>query len=119
MSPEGHLRRFDRAPLTSAVALKADIRLRRNVRRGGPQTDMSRCVRKIGSRKWTRLELPNASLRDLGELAAELSQRPAVRHADSRHLQSRYRTDRKTDAHFCRTPFNVRPGTDATAPARL
>ena len=72
MSPEGHLRRFDRAPLTSAVALKADIRLRRNVRRGGPQTDMSRCVRKIGSRKWTRLELPNASLRDLGELAAEI-----------------------------------------------
>ena len=55
----------------------------------------------------------------LGELAGALSQRPAVLHADSRHLQSHYRTDRKTDVHFCRTPFNVRPGTGATARARL
>ena len=44
------------------------------------------------------------SLRALAELAAELSQRPAVRHADSRHLQSQHRTDCKTGVHFCRTP---------------
>jgi hypothetical protein len=30
-----------------------------------------------------------------------------------------YRTVAKTDVHFCGTPFNVRPGTGATAPARL
>jgi hypothetical protein len=52
-------------------------------------------------------------------LAAELSKRLAVRHADSRHLQSHYRADRKTDVHFCTTPLSVRPGTGATAPARL
>ena len=32
--------------------------------------------------------------------AGEFSQRPAVLHADSRHLQSHYRTDRKTDFTF-------------------
>jgi hypothetical protein len=31
MSQMGHLRRFERAPVTSAVTLKADILLRRNI----------------------------------------------------------------------------------------
>jgi hypothetical protein len=44
------------------------------------------------------------SLHAPAELAAELSQRPAVRHADSRHLQSQHRTDCKTSVHSCRTP---------------
>ena len=46
----------------------------------------------------------SVSLRALAELAAELSERPAIRHADSRHLQSQHRTDCKTGVHFCRTP---------------
>ena len=36
----GHLRRFERAPLTSAVPPKADICLRCNICRNGPQADM-------------------------------------------------------------------------------
>ena len=41
---------------------------------------------------------------EIGPLAAERSQRPAVRQADSGHLQSQHRTDRKTGVHSCSTP---------------
>ena len=44
------------------------------------------------------------SLRAPAELAAELSQGPAVRHADTGYLQSQHRTDCKTGVHSCRTP---------------
>jgi hypothetical protein len=38
--PQHHLRPFERAPATSAVHLKADIRLHANIRPGGPCADL-------------------------------------------------------------------------------
>jgi hypothetical protein len=35
----GHQRRFERTPATSETSLRADIRLRRNIRRSGPLSD--------------------------------------------------------------------------------
>ena len=57
---------------------------------------------------------PDVSLRNPRELAAETSRCSAVRHADTRRLQSD-----QSDVHFCATPSNVRPGIGATVRARL
>ena len=40
MSAMGHQRRFERLSTTSAVTPRTDIRLRRNIRRDGPQGDI-------------------------------------------------------------------------------
>jgi hypothetical protein len=69
-----------------------------------------------GSRLAAALKLPNpqrlpnksgpcgagVSLHALSELAAELSRRPVVRHAGSRHPQSQHRTDCKAGVYACR-----------------
>ena len=61
-----------------------------------------------------------ASLHALAELAAELSQRPAFRHADSRHLSRNIEPIAKSASTFAGhfNDFNVRPGTGAIASAR-
>jgi hypothetical protein len=51
--PQHHLRPFERAPATSAVHLKADIRLHANIRPGGPCADLCNaanyCLGLLGS----------------------------------------------------------------------
>jgi hypothetical protein len=47
MTAPGHLRRFASASATSAVPLKADLRLRRNIPRGGPVRDSSSAAKTV------------------------------------------------------------------------
>jgi hypothetical protein len=91
--PHHHLRPFERAPATSAVHLKADIRLHANIRPGGPCADLCNvanyCPGLLGS--------PS-----LCEAVALLAQAPYITFAVAPHVAENLC---KLQRNFAREPF--------------